>query len=132
MRRSRHSVDRKIRPRCRGAAFAATGSGIAGTIETELWSDAAQGFNAKREVLVERDAKLLGAVVDVVATHAARERFVFQLLLYGCCFHLVDTFRGFDERAGCEEAREFVTGEEGTIERRNARDAGIARVSKDR
>jgi hypothetical protein len=106
-----------MRPRVLGAASAAgCNSGAGGTIEAELCSDAAKGFDAERDVVVERDAEFLSAIVDVVATDAARERLVFQLFLHGCGFHLVDAFGGFDERAGGEEAGELVTGEEGVVE----------------
>ena len=107
-----------MRPRERGAAPAADcNSGTGGTIEAELWGDTAKGFDAERDVIVERDAELLSAVVDVVATDAARECFVFQFFLHGCCFYLVDAFGRFDERAGGEEAGEFVASEESVIER---------------
>src|SRR6266436_749433 len=95
-----------------GAASAAgCNSGTGGTIEAELWSDAAKGFDAERDVVVEGDAELLSAVVDVVATDAAGEGFIFQLFLHGCSFHLVDAFGRLDERAGGEEAGELVAGE---------------------
>jgi hypothetical protein len=71
----------------------------------------------------------LSAVVDVVATDAARERFVLQLFLHGCGFHLVDAFGRFDERTGGEETCELVASEKGVIEWRNACDAGIAGVA---
>src|SRR6201987_2146378 len=121
-----------MRPRSRAASAIGCNSGAGGTIEAELWSDAAKRFDAKRDVVVERDAELLSAVVDVVATDAASERFVFQFFLHGRCFHLVDAFRRFDERTGGEKAGEFVAGEEGAIERRDAWDAGIAGVTEDR
>src|SRR6202041_3051731 len=120
-----------MRPRSRAASAVGCNSGAGGTIEAELWSDAAKGFDAKRDVIAERDAELLSAVVNIVATNAACERFVFQLFLYGCGFHLVDAFGRFDERASGEEAGELVASKEGVIERRDARHAGIAGVAED-
>ena len=122
-----------MRPRVSPAASAAgCNSGTGGTIEAKLWSDAAKRFDAKGDVVVERDTELLSAVVDVVATDSARERFIFQFFLHGCGFHLVDAFGGFDEGAGGEEAGEFVAGKEGVIEGRDARHAGVAGVAEDR
>src|SRR5579864_4939734 len=109
-----------------GASAADCNSGTGGTIEAKLRSDTAKGCDAKCDVVVERDAELLSAIVDVVATDSAREGFVFQLFLYGCGFHLVNAFGGFDERAGGEEAGELVAGKEGVIERGDARHAGVA------
>src|ERR1700722_13019364 len=120
-----------MRPRVLCAASAGgCNSGAGWTIEAELWSDAAKGFDAQRDVDVEGDAELLSAVVDVVTTDAAGERFVFQLFLHGRGFHFVDAFGRFDERASGEEAGELVAGEEGVIEWRNARHAGIAGVAE--
>src|ERR1700745_1252570 len=122
-----------MRPRVPCAASAAgCNSGTGGTIEAKLWSDAAKGFYAERNVVVERNAELLSAVVDVVATDSARERFIFQFFLHGCGFHLVDAFGGFDERAGGEEAGEFVAGKEGVIKGGDARHAGVAGMAEDR
>jgi hypothetical protein len=53
------------------------GSDGACAIEAKFLGDQAQRCNAERDVLVEWDAELFGAFVDVVATHAAGERFVF-------------------------------------------------------
>ena len=72
-----------MRPRVLGAASAAgCNSGTGGTIEAKLWSDTAKRFDAKGDVVVERDAEFLSAVVDVVATDSARERFIFQFFLH--------------------------------------------------
>lgn len=117
-----------MRPRVSGGGC---NSGTGGTIETELWSDAAKSLDAERDVVVERDAEFLSAVVDVVATDAARERFIFELFLHGRGFHLVDALGGFDERASGEEAGELVAGKEGVVERRNACHAGVAGVAED-
>jgi hypothetical protein len=52
------------------------GSDGACAIEAKFLGDQAQRCNAERDVLVEWEAELFGAFVDVVAIHAAGERFV--------------------------------------------------------
>src|SRR4029077_5955844 len=133
MKRSRHSVDKKMRPREWDAASAAgCNSGAAGTIEAELRSDGPEGFDAKGDVVVEWNAEFLGAVVDVVTTDAAGEGFVLKLLFHRSGFDFVNAFRRLDEGTRGKETGQFIAREKSAIERRDARNAGIAGMAKDR
>src|SRR5271167_1448545 len=91
----------------------------------------AHGGDAETDVIVERDAELLGALDDVFAADATGERFVFHALLHGAGFEVEDAFRGADVGAGGEEAGEFVTGEEGMLEGRLTGYTRVVRMRED-
>ena len=105
-------------------------SELAGAVEAELRSDGAEGFYAESDVVVEGDAEFFCAFVDIVAIYAAGEGLVFEFFFHRGGFDFVDAFRGFDQGAGGQKARELIAGEEGVVERRNARGAGIVCVTE--
>ena len=83
-----------------------------------------------RDVLVELDAELLGALVDVVPVDAGGERRLLQLLLHRLRLERRDPV-GPHEPAGVDEAGELVAGEERLLQRRVARQAEVRGVRED-
>src|SRR5262249_17912155 len=97
------------------------------------------------DVLVERHAELLGALVDLVAVNARGERRLLELLLHGLRLEPFEAGRA-NEAARVDEAAELVAGEERLLEERVAGQAeglrvrehglddllGIALLAKDR
>ena len=83
------------------------------------------------DVLVERQADLLGAVVDVLAVDAAGEGLLFQPLLHRGEVDVGERLAGLDQGHGGDEAGELVAGVEGLGEAGLARRAGVGRVAQD-
>ena len=91
-------------------------------VELEVVGVLLQRGDHEREVLVEVDAQLLGARAQLVAVDRGRERRRLHLLLDGLRRQAVDAGRAHI-RAGHEEARQLVDGEQRLLHRRVARDA---------
>ena len=85
----------------------------------------------ERDVLVELDAEVLGALAHLVAVDARGEARLLQLLLDRLGREAVDA-GGADERARGDEARQLVDRVERLRELRLARDAEERRVARDR
>src|SRR4029077_4310748 len=65
-------------------------------------------------------------------TDAAGEGFVLKLLFHRSGFDFVNAFRRLDEGTRGKETGQFIAREKSAIERRDARNAGIAGMAKDR
>ena len=72
------------------AGGALGGGGV--SAEAEGVAIGAHGFEAKFDVIFERDAEFFGAFADVVARDAAGECFVFHSLFHGIDFQIQNTF----------------------------------------
>src|SRR5205809_1243115 len=89
--------------------------------------------NHIRDVLVERQAKRLGAGDEVLALHAAGEGLVFHALLHRTGFQIQHAFARPYQRGGGDEPGELVAGEQRFLEEAVARDTGdFGRVRPDR
>src|SRR5262249_59772522 len=84
-----------------------------------------------RDVLVERDAQLLGSLVDLVAMDARCERRLLELLLHRLRLEPLEAGRA-NEAARVDEAAELVAGEERLLEKRVAREAEVLCVREHR
>ena len=82
-------------------------------------------------MVVELDAQLLGALVDVLAVHAGGERRLLQLLPHRLRLEPVEPGRA-DERARVHEAGELVAGEQHLLQRRVARQPQMLGVGEHR
>ena len=85
----------------------------------ELGRDRLQRLDDRADVVVELDAELLGALVDLVAVHAGGERRLLQLLPHRLRLEALEPGRA-DERARVHEAGELVAREERLLQRRVA------------
>jgi len=103
---------------------------LAAAVEAKGRGHGAERFDAKGDVLVERDAQFLRAFVNIFAADTAGERFVLQFFLHRSGFHFMDAFRRLDERAGGQETGELVAGEKSLIELRDAGYPGLIRVTE--
>src|ERR671911_1955996 len=79
--------------------------------EAELVRAISEGASHELYVLVEVDAKLLGATYDVVAVHGRCEGLLLHLLADALGLHVFETF-GTHEGAGHDKAGELVYGVE--------------------
>src|SRR5207247_7164586 len=75
--------------------------------QPELGSDRLQRLDDRADVLVEVDAELLGALVDVLPVDARGERGLLQLLAHRLRLEPFEAGRA-DERARVDEAGELV------------------------
>ncbi len=85
----------------------------------------------KRDVLVEVDAELLGAVADLLAVDGRGEARLLELLLDRLGRQPVDAL-GAHDRAGHDEARQLVDRVQRVLQRRLARDVEAVGVRGDR
>src|SRR5262245_18082617 len=102
-----------------------------GAAETDAGRDGGEGADHETDVLVEVDTEFLGAPIHVVPVHRAREALVLELLLHRGGLEPGDGAPRAHGSAGVDEARQFVTGVETTIEERHAREAGVVGVGED-
>ena len=79
---------------------------------------------------VEIDAQFGRALNHVLPIHSPRKRLVLHLPAHAGHFDLGDGFGGLDEGAGDEKAGQFVAGEQGLIEMRDAGHTGVLRVAQ--
>jgi hypothetical protein len=79
--------------------------------EAEVARDGAHGRDHVRDVLVELEAELLCAAINLVAMHAGREGRLLELLPHRLGLERLDPVRP-DEPAGVNEPRELVAGEQ--------------------
>src|ERR1051326_8277629 len=107
-------ISRRSSGQERSARSSAEGIGSGGFLaraEPELVRPLLHGGDHVRDVLVEVHAQLLGALAHLVAVHARRERWLLELLLHGLG-RQADDPGGADHRAGRDEARQLVYGEQ--------------------
>lgn len=78
----------------------------------------------------QQGAHVLDALGDVLPADSGGEGFVLEFLSDGLCFERCDAV-GPDFRAGDDEARQFIDGEEGFGHRGLAQNTGIGRVAED-
>src|SRR5215470_3015469 len=100
--------------------------------EPEAWRDRGQCADDEGDVLVEIDPELLAAPVHVVAVHGASEALVLELLLDRAGLEAGDGTPGPHEGAGRDEAGQLVTGVQGPVELRHAREPRVVGVGQDR
>ena len=81
-------------------------------------------------MLVEVDAELVRALVDVLAVHAGGERRLLELLLHGLGLQPLEPARAH-ERARVDEPGQLVAGEQRLLQRRVARQPEMLRVRED-
>src|SRR5207302_2226419 len=95
--------------------------------QPELTGDRLHGRDHGADVVVELDAELLRAAVDLVPVHAGRERRLLQLLPHRLRLEALEAGRPY-EGARMDEAGELVAGEERLLERRVARHGEVLGV----
>src|SRR4051794_13942635 len=113
----------------RASGIAASLSRVQATLnrragKPKLGRDRLESLHDRPDVVVEVDAELLRALVDVLAVDPRRERGLLQLLAHRLGLEALET-RGADERARVHEARELVAREERLLQRRVARQAEV-------
>ena len=81
-----------------------------GRSEAELVRDAAHGFDAKGDVLIQGNAQFLGAFDDILAAYGAGEGFVFHPFAHGFGLEGGDPVRPH-QGAGRDESGKLVTRE---------------------
>jgi hypothetical protein len=91
----------------------------------------AQGGDAKRDVLFERDAEFFRALADVFPADAFGKGFVFEPAFYGIHFEIEDALCRPDVSASGEESGELIASVERVLQRGLARNARIVGVGKD-
>src|SRR4051794_23824112 len=106
-----------------------SGGGV-GRAQAELARDGLERGDHVRDVLVQLDSELLGALVDLVAVHPRGERRLLELLLHGLRLEALQPGRP-DEPAGVDEAAQLVAREERLLEQRVARHCEMLRVGED-
>ena len=84
------------------------------------------------DVFLERQPQLGGALAQVVARHAARERLVLHALDHRRRFEVEHALRRPHQRRGGDEPGHLVAGEERLLERALPRHARVAGVREDR
>ena len=101
-------------------------------LQPQLVGALAQERDHVGDVLIERQANLLGALPQILARHGARERFVLHPLDHRRGLEIEDALRRPDERGGGDEARQLVAGEQRLLQPAFARDAAVVGVRQDR
>src|SRR6266481_3292727 len=99
--------------------------------ETDAGRDRGQGGDDEGDVLVEIHAELLGAAVDVLPIHRAREALVLELLPHRRRLEAGNDAPGADKGARGDEAGQLVTRVETPLEQGEARIAGVIGVRED-
>src|SRR2546425_8135217 len=92
--------------------------------ETDAGRHRGQGGDDEGDVLVEIHAELLGAAVDVLPIHRAREAFVLELLPHRRRLEAGNDAPGADKGARGDEAGQLITRVETTLEQGEAGIAG--------
>src|SRR5258708_39590601 len=82
-----------------GVEMPLRGLGLAARAESEVPLHGTQGIDHELDVRVQLHAELLGALADVLAAHAARERLVLEFLLDGAHFEVAETAARSHQRA---------------------------------
>ena len=99
--------------------------------EAELSCDGLHRLDDRADVVVEVDAELLRALVDLVPVDTGREGGLLELLLDRLRLEPLEAGRAH-ERARVDEAAQLVTGEERLLQRRVARQPEVLGVREDR
>src|SRR5712691_12784230 len=99
--------------------------------ETDAGRNRSQSGDDEGDVLVEIHAELLGAAVDVLPVHRAREALVLELLPHRRRLEAGNDAAGADEGARGDEAGQLVTRVQTPLEQGEARIAGVVGVGKD-
>src|SRR5258706_297090 len=89
-------------------------------------------LDTERDVIVERDAELLGPLAYLIAVHTARERFVLEFLLDRRDLEVRKTLGGAHQRARDQESAQLVYRKERLRHGRIARYARVGGVSQHR
>src|SRR5450759_69888 len=104
---------------------------VGGGSQSQLGGDRLERRDHEGDVLVEVDAKLVGALVDLAAIDFGGEGGLFQLLAHRLRLERVDAV-GAHQPAGVHEAGQLVAGEDRLLQRGLARYAGVDGVREDR
>src|SRR2546426_8829492 len=99
--------------------------------EADAGGHRGQGGDDEGDVLVEVDAQLLRAPIDVLAIDRAREGLVLELLPDRARLETGNDAPRADEGAGRDEARELVARVEAPLEERDAWIAGVVGMGQD-
>src|ERR1700730_6130184 len=99
--------------------------------ETDAGRNRGQGGDDEDDVLVEIHAELLGAAVDVLPIHRAREALVLELLPHRARLEAGNNAPGADKGTRGDEAGQLVTRVEATLKQGEARVAGVVGVGQD-
>ena len=84
-------------------------------LQPQFFSHGRHRLDSKGDVVIQRDAKIRDAQINVLTVDAARKRFIFQLLLHRGDLHVGHTFVRLHQGHSRDEPDQLVHCQDGLI-----------------